>query len=331
MPQPVPATAENIARAAEILRAGGLVAFPTETVYGLGADASDPAAAARIFAAKGRPSFDPLIVHVPAAAAAFALWSEIPPAAEALARRFWPGPLTLVLPKREAVPDIVTSGLPTAAVRVPAHPVAAGLLRAAEVPVAAPSANRFSRPSPTDAAAVEAELGGAVELILDGGPTTVGVESTVVGFPEGRPTVLRPGGVTLEQLRELVPDMAVLARGGRPGLASPGLLDKHYAPATPMRLLPTDEVPDPPTGLRTGLLCLTRPANADRFAVVEQLSAAGDLTQAAARLFAAIRRLDAAGLDLIFAAPVPETGLGLAIMDRLRRASTAGGGAGDRV
>ena len=331
MPQPVPATPENIARAAEILRAGGLVAFPTETVYGLGADASDPAAAARIFAAKGRPSFDPLIVHVPDAATAFGLWSEIPPAAEALARRFWPGPLTLVLPKREAVPDIVTSGLPTAAVRVPAHPVAAALLRAAGVPVAAPSANRFSRPSPTDAAAVEAELGGAVDLILDGGPTTVGVESTVVGFPDGRPTVLRPGGVTLEQLRELVPGMAVLPRGGRSGLASPGLLDKHYAPATPMRLLPTAEVPDPPAGLRAGLLCLTGPANADRFSAVEELSAAGDLTQAAARLFAAIRRLDAAGLDLIFAAPVPEAGLGLAIMDRLRRASTAGGGAADRV
>jgi L-threonylcarbamoyladenylate synthase len=323
-----PAESETIARAAGILRAGGLVAFPTETVYGLGADALNPVAAAGIFAAKGRPTFDPLIVHVPDADAARPLWAEVPAAAETLMRACWPGPLTLVLPKREAVPDIVTSALPTVAVRVPDHPVAAALLRAAGTPVAAPSANRFSRPSPTDAAAVEAELGDRGVFVLDGGPCRVGVESTVVAFPDGRPTVLRPGGVPVERLRSLIGEVAVAPRAtagaaASAGLASPGLLERHYAPTTPLRLVddPLAELRSLPPGTRAGLLCLRRGEDWDGFAMAEELSAKGDLTEAAARLFAAIRRLDSAGLDVILAVPVPEVGLGLAIMDRLRRAS----------
>ncbi|HEX5520066.1 MAG TPA: L-threonylcarbamoyladenylate synthase, partial [Longimicrobiaceae bacterium] len=218
--------AAALARAAAVLRRGGLVAFPTETVYGLGANALDADAVRRIFAAKGRPSYNPLIAHVAGAAAARELVTAWPDAAEQLAAAFWPGPLTLVLPKRAIVPDVVTAGLDTVAVRVPAHPVAHALLAAAGLPVAAPSANRFTQLSPTTAAHVERALGDRVDLILDGGPTTVGIESTVIDLSGERPVLLRPGSIALDALERIVGPLerpaASAAEAPRP---SPGMLD----------------------------------------------------------------------------------------------------------
>jgi len=304
-----------IAQAAAVIRAGGLVAFPTETVYGLGAHALNERAVAQIFEVKGRPTFDPLIVHVADRAGAEALVTEWPAPARVLADHFWPGPLTLVLPKRAEVPDLVTAGEPTVAVRVPSHPLALELLRAARVPVAAPSANLFGRISPTTAAHVEEQLGGAVKWILDGGPTTVGVESTIVAFPDGRPVLLRPGGVPLEVIEGLIGPVETPGPEVRATMA-PGQLPQHYAPRTPLYILPRR----PPPGVGPiGRLALIPPA--DPGDVLEILSPTGDLAEAAARLFAAMRRLDQAGVAAIVADPVPAIGLGRAIMDRLRRAA----------
>lgn len=311
---------EGIARAAAILREGGLVAFPTETVYGLGASALSATAVAEIFRVKGRPRFDPIIVHVADPKDAEKLWQKVPPVARQLMERFWPGPLTLVLPKREVVPDIVTAGLPTVAVRMPAHPVALALIRAAGLPVAAPSANRFGRLSPTHHEAVLDQLGGMIDGVIAAGPTPVGIESTVVSLAESPPRLLRPGGTPVEALREFLPDLRV-----EPPLGpspSPGTLPRHYQPATPLFLLE----PGPPTGQealprnRCGFLAFRKAW--DGFARVEVLSERGDLVEAAARFFALLRKLDRAGLAALVAEPVPEVGLGLAIMDRLRRASS---------
>ena len=229
-----------IRRAADVLRSGGLVAFPTETVYGLGAHALDRAAVRRIFEAKGRPSTDPLIVHVAAFAQVAPLVSAIPDAARLLAERFWPGPLTLVMRRSAAVPDEVTAGLDTVAVRIPAHPIAQVLLAAAAIPIAAPSANLFSRPSPTNAEHVLQDLDGRIDLVLDGGPTTVGVESTVLDLSTKTPTILRPGAVTLEMLREVLPDVemgSMLASGDSAGaMPAPGMLPRHYSPRAPLTL-----------------------------------------------------------------------------------------------
>ncbi len=314
--------ARAIARAVELLRAGRLVAFPTETVYGLGADALDARAAARIFEAKARPLCDPLIVHVADIAGAAALARELPAAALTLAERFWPGPLTLVIRKNERVPDVVSAGLDSLAVRVPAHPAALTLLRAFGGPIAAPSANPFGYVSPTTAAHVAAQLAGRVELILDGGPCRVGVESTIVSLLADEPRVLRPGGVTREALEEALGRAVALApRATRP--LAPGQLDSHYAPRTPLRLLS-----EPPRGAaegeRVGLLAFrSAPADGHGYAVVEVLAPDGELASAAASLFAALRRLDELGLERIDAEPCPAHGLGLAILDRLRRAAAA--------
>jgi L-threonylcarbamoyladenylate synthase len=313
-----------IQRAAALLRDGGVVAIPTETVYGLGANALNVTAVARIFAIKGRPHFDPLIVHVPDLDAAAALVTHMPPAARKLAEAFWPGPLTLVLPKADCVPDLVTSGLPSVAVRVPSHPVAQRLLRAAGVPVAAPSANRFGRVSPTTAQHVRDELGDAVDAIVDGGPCTTGVESTVISFLDDIPRLLRPGGLPVERIE------AILGPVARPAftpptdqaLASPGMLKSHYAPTTPITLVDSLDAALPLASNSTALLALRVPRDvATRFARVEQLSATGDMTEAAANLFAAMRRLDDGTLTHIVAVKVPEQGLGLAINDRLTRAA----------
>jgi len=312
--------AQGIARAARILREGGLVAFPTETVYGLGAHALSAEAVARVFAVKNRPRFDPVIVHVAAPQEAEGLWQEVPELARRLMARFWPGPLTLVLPKRPVVPDIVTAGLPTVAVRMPAHPVALALIREAGVPIAAPSANRFGRLSPTHHEAVLEQLGDAIDAVLAAGPTPVGIESTVVSLVEDPPRVLRPGGTPIEALRELIPELRVEPPTGPS--ASPGTLPRHYRPATPLFLWE----PGPPAGgealerRRCGFLAFQRPW--EGFAQVEVLSPRGDLVEAAARFFALLRKLDQAGLSAIVVEPVPEEGLGLAIMDRLRRASS---------
>ena len=306
-----------ILEAATVIRRGGLVAFPTETVYGLGANALDPRAVARVFEAKARPSFDPLIVHVASLVDLPRVADAADPRVARLAARFWPGALTLVLPRRPAVPDIVTSGLATVGVRVPAHTAAHALLAAAGTPIAAPSANPFGYVSPTTAAHVAEQLGGAVDLILDGGACRIGVESTILSLALEPPLVLRPGGVSREELEHALGRPLAVASATEHPLA-PGQLPQHYATSTPLRVMEGPEAG--PTGKRVGLLAFSqRPAAA--FAAVEVLAPDGSLATAAANLFAALRRLDALGLDLILAERCPEHGLGLAIMDRLRRAA----------
>jgi L-threonylcarbamoyladenylate synthase len=306
----------SIEQAVEALVHGaGLVAFPTETVYGLGADALNPRTVARIFEAKNRPTFDPLIVHVASFDQIAELAASVPDDARRLAATFWPGPLTIVLPKKPVVPDIVTAGQPTVALRVPAHPIALELLKRTGIPIAAPSANRFGSVSPTTAEHVEVQLGDEVDVILDGGPCAVGVESTIISLAGARPMLLRPGGTPLEEIEAVIGPVEIPASDELRS-ASPGRLSKHYATATPLMLAPADV-----TGKRAGLLTLTEPDDAAPYAAIEVLSPTGDLREAAANLFAAMRRLDGAELDVIVATPVQEVGLGRAIMDRLRRAA----------
>ncbi len=314
--------AAAIARAAACLRQGGLVAFPTETVYGLGAHALDDAAVARIFEAKGRPANDPLIVHIATFDQVHALVSRVPAGARTLAARFWPGALTLVMPRSAAVPRAVTAGLPTVAVRVPSHPVARALLEAARLPIAAPSANLFSRPSPTRASHVQEDLDGRVDMIIDAGPTDVGVESTVLDISGDVPTVLRPGAVSLEEIRSVIGHVE-LRDAGQPladpaAMPSPGLLARHYSPRAPLTLYEGD-----PRLIESRMQADARAATAAGQSVgVLDFSADRDVAAAAARLFAAIRELDATGVDVILARGVSaRDGLGLAIQDRLRRAS----------
>jgi len=309
--------AASIDEAAAVLRRGGLVAFPTETVYGLGADAFQPIAVARVFEVKARPSFDPLIVHLADAGELSRVSPTNDPRAAALAARFWPGPLTLVLPRQPQLPDLVTAGLDTVGVRVPAHPAARRLIAAAATPVAAPSANPFGYVSPTTAAHVAELLGPAVDLVLDGGACRVGVESTVLSLASETPVILRPGGVPREALEDaLGMHVGVAGRAERP--LAPGQLEKHYATRTLLRIHPGPAGPAPQG--RVGLLAW-REARAPGYTAAEVLAPDGSAETAAARLFAALRRLDAAGLDLILAEPCDEAGLGHAIMDRLRRAS----------
>jgi L-threonylcarbamoyladenylate synthase len=299
----------QISRAAELLRAGELVAFPTETVYGLGGDATNDRAVAAIFAAKERPKFNPLIVHVPDADAARAL-VKFDVRAEMLATTFWPGPLTLVLPRRGdcGVSLLAGSGLDTLAVRMPAHAVARELLHAAGRPIAAPSANRSGRVSPTDAAHVMAELDGRIAAVLDGGPCQVGIESTVLDLTGAAPRLLRPGGITAEQLMAIV---GPLAAATETTLRSPGMLAHHYAPALPLRL---DAV-----GARPGEALLG--FGPDAAGATLNLSPSGDPVEAASHLFAYLRALDRPEFSGIAVMPIPAHGLGAAINDRLRRAA----------
>lgn len=339
MTQLLDTSSSSIARAAECLRAGGLVAFPTETVYGLGAHALDAGAVRRLFEAKGRPANDPLIVHVASADEVRGLIMRMPPNAEALAARFWPGPLTLVLQKSPRVPAEVTAGLDTVAIRMPAHPVARALLETAQIPVAAPSANLFSRPSPTRAAHVLQDLEGRIDLVIDGGPTMVGVESTVLDLTSDLPVVLRPGAVTLEMLREIVPEVRGRVEGD-PGKAgaypSPGLMSKHYSPRAPMTLFTgrRDAVVDAlvkrarqaaADGRRVGVLVMREDVDGfgDFPVRLAEMGTSADLAAVASRLYAAMRELDAAGVDVIFARDIDsEDGLGQAIRDRLHRAAS---------
>lgn len=313
--------AAGIAAAADVIRRRGTVAFPTETVYGLGADALSARAVARVFAAKDRPRFDPIIVHVASPEGAERLWVQVPPLALRLMERFWPGPLTLILSRRRRVPGIVTAGLSTVAVRMPNHLVALDLIRAAGRPIAAPSANRFGLLSPTHHEDVLDQLDGRVDAVIAGGPTCVGIESTVVSLVEDVPTVLRPGGTPLEALRESVPNLRMSPPLGPS--ASPGTLARHYVPTTPLLLLEHGPIPagsEPLDRLACGFLAFREEWTG--FGRVEVLSPSGDLVEAGARFFSAVHRLDRGGFSAIVAEPLPEEGLGVAMMDRLRRAAT---------
>ncbi len=311
--------------AVELLRKGEVVALPTETVYGLAANALNPIAVAKIFEAKERPRFDPLIVHLPNRE-----WLQRivdVPAGDRqligkLADKFWPGPFSMVLPKREIVPDIVTAGLDTVAVRISAHRVFAEIVRDLGGPLAAPSANRFGRVSPTTAQHVLDELEARIPLIVDAGPTEHGIESTIVAVRDGRIAVLRRGPITREQLSEFADIVRITATQR---ISAPGQLPSHYTPTTPLRLIDNAEGSLSNKNQRVGLLAWRPRRTGDRrslkFAAVRNLSDGGDLREAAANLFRYLRELDALGLDLIVAERVPSRGLGAAIMDRLQRAS----------
>ncbi len=302
-------SSEAIARAVKLLREGAAVALPTETVYGLAADALKEEAVLKIFAAKDRPRFDPLIVHLPDSDWIGRVAVVEDSAREILDRlraRFWPGPLTFVLPRRTLVPDLVTSGLDTVAIRISSHPVFGEVIRGFGGPLAAPSANRFGRISPTAADHVREELDGLIPLILDAGTTTHGLESTIVALRNGRIEVLRRGPITKEQLAEFG-EVFVVPSGPRP--EAPGQLPSHYAPRTPLVLVDDLTSFVPPVGQKCG------------FIQMRTLSERGDLAEAAANLFRCLRELDHAGLDLIVAEKLPDEGLGAAINDRLRRAA----------
>jgi L-threonylcarbamoyladenylate synthase len=309
------------ADAVTLLHAGEIVGLPTETVYGLAADALNPLAIAKIFEAKERPRFDPLIVHLPDRA-----WLkkivDLPAKDRQLilklVEKFWPGPFTMVLPKREIVPEIVTSGLDTVAVRMSAHPVFAEVVRLFGRPLAAPSANRFGRISPTTAQHVQDELDGRIPLVVDAGPATHGIESTIVAIRTGKIDILRRGPISAEQLSELG-KIEIVAPAEK--VFVPGQLPSHYAPKTPLRLVKDFDSFLPKPNQHCALLAWNAIENDERFIAIRNLSERKDLREGAANLFRYLRELDALDLDLIVAEPVPDRGLGAAIMDRLRRAS----------
>lgn len=321
---------ELLKQAAEVIRLRGLVAFPTETVYGLGADALDPKAVAGIFEAKKRPLDDPLIVHISDINDLYRLTREMPPEAEKLANSFWPGPLTMVLKKTDLVPDLITTGLDTVAVRMPSNTIAAGLITASGVPIAAPSANMFGRPSPTTAAHVIDDLNGRVDMVLDGGDTDIGVESTVVGFDGGHITVLRPGGVTIEDLRQITGDVEVYT-GPQRTERTPGEYPQHYSPDA--KVIVAENLPDQTgkvrqvaeemssQGFRIGIMA--KQENAGKYGdhYVKVLGPGEDLRICASRLFRILREFDTERIEVIIAEAVSEEKLGLAIMNRLRKAA----------
>ena len=310
---------DAIRRASDCIRRGEPIAMPTETVYGLAADALDATAIAKIFAIKERPAFDPLIVHF-----ADPKWirelarpdPEDRQLIETLAKKFWPGPLTLLLPKSERVLDLVTAELTTVALRMPSHPVFRAVMRESDRPLAAPSANRFGRVSPSRAEHVFDELGSRITLIIDAGPTAFGIESTIVQPVQGRIAILRPGPVTEEALAEIAPVMEEFV-GDK--ITAPGQMRSHYAPGKPVRLLtPGVRVED---SANSGLLCWGKSQRAESFRAVRSLSEHRDLAEAAARLFLLLREFDQLPLERIYVEPVPEIGVGKAIMNRLRRAA----------
>lgn len=316
----------DIHEAVDVLRAGGLVGLPTETVYGLAADAASPDAVRRVFAAKGRPADHPLIVHVAGPSDLDRYGRDVPAVAHVLADRWWPGPLTLLVRRSDAVSDAVTGGRDTVALRSPAHPMAHAVIAAFGAGLVAPSANRFGKVSPTSAADVVAELGDAVDLVLDGGRCRVGIESTIVDLVAQPPRVLRAGHVTIDQLREDVPDLEV-APAAAPAIA-PGMLAAHYAPDARIVLLPPDASDDEVVaavarslaeGRRVGLLAPQAVVGLDRRVVA--LDPAGPPEGYAQVLYARLREADARGVELLIVVPPPDEGLGAAVVDRLRRAA----------
>jgi len=324
MPDP-----EELDRAIAILRSGGLVAFPTETVYGLGADASDEAAVRRIFATKGRPPGHPVIVHLGHADLLDAWADEVPPAAHLLADAFWPGPLTMILCRSERVPDVVTGGRETVGLRVPDHPVARALLAGFGGGIAAPSANRYGKVSPTTAADVRSDLGDDVDLVLDGGPCRVGVESTIIDLTSGEPELLRSGGISIDRLAEVlgtVPRIATASSSATP--RAPGMVASHYAPAATVELTDEASVVDRSAALvadgrQVGVLA---PHAVDGLGDdVVELEPAGDAEEFARLLYGRLRQADRLALDVLLVIPPPEIGVGVAVGDRLRRAASPRG------
>ena len=312
---------KDIAYCQELLKHGELVAIPTETVYGLAANIYSEIAVRKIFEMKGRPLFNPLITHIHSLEQLEDLATDIPDTAWKLAKRFWPGPLTLVLKKQPSVSDLITAGKPTIAVRIPNHPITLELLQGLDFPIAAPSANTFMRVSPTSAEHVAAYFGDRIPAILDGGPCQVGLESTIVGFEDDIPVIYRKGGVSIEAIEACVGSVSLLTHK-EAAPEAPGMLKKHYSPAT--RLVLSDDpmqtlkkYPD----LKAGVLSFEK-TKFKEAAQVETLSAEGDLEEAAKNLFAALHRLDKANLDLIIAERLPNTGLGISINDRLERAQS---------
>ena len=315
------ATEENIKKAASFILEGKTVVFPTETVYGLGADGYNPEACARIFEIKERPRFDPLILHADCAENARKLFSYVPEKALRLMQKFWPGPMTLVLPKADNISDIVTAGLKTVAVRVPRHPVALSLIKASGRPVAAPSANKFGRLSPTTATHVAEQLGSGPAMILDGGRTTVGVESTIITFYENKPVLLRAGGLAAEEIEEELGEKVlrpVISGDSLP--SAPGCLKKHYAPVAEMKIIKRGDKTE--KDKNTAYMAFSEPPeDCGEYGIVRILSAERNLCEAAANLFYMLHELEKSGVKKIYAEEMPHTGLGLAIMDRLKRGS----------
>ncbi len=317
--------------AGDILSAGGLVAFPTETVYGLGANGLDPEAVAAIFRAKGRPQDNPLILHIPSPEHLSRYCRDIPAAAYALARRFWPGPLTMILPRREVVPDVVTAGLDTVGMRCPAHPAALEILELCQLPIAAPSANTSGRPSPTTAQAVWEDMAGKIDAIVDGGPCAVGVESTIVDLTASPPRLLRPGGVTLEELEEVLGPVAVddavvrlMSTDEKP--RAPGMKYRHYAPKAPVTVFQGE----PEATARyikdhlspgVGVICFEDYVNLFPGVSLRSLGPRGDLSEQARRLFEALRWFDTQAVSAIYAQSPASDGLGLAVTNRLNKAA----------
>jgi L-threonylcarbamoyladenylate synthase len=317
--------AAAIEEAASIINRGGLVAFPTETVYGLGADATNAVAVAGIFNAKGRPSYNPLIVHAADVTAAARCVTSWPAAAETLVYRFWPGPLTIVLPKQPSIPDIVTAGLPTVGIRVPSHPVALALLRATGVPIAAPSANRSMHVSPTTGSHVAASLGEQADLILDAGPATVGIESTVIDLSTGIPTVLRPGMISLDDLRQVLGrvEIATTAVEGA-ARSSPGMMDRHYSPSARLTLhdgpVAVERAAEEASGRGAKVVALARSIMAGRsFTVWQMPESAGEYAR---ELYGALHRADTEGFDEVIVETVPDGATWDGVRDRLKRAAS---------
>lgn len=334
--QVLPADDAALALSAKLLQAGQLVAFPTETVYGLGANALDAQAVLNIFAAKGRPADNPLIVHIHDRSQLAPL-CDVPPLAEKLMDAFWPGPLTLIMPRKNAVPDAVTAGLDTVAVRMPSHPVAAALLRACELPIAAPSANRSGKPSPTTAQHVLEDMDGRIPLILDGGSCDVGLESTVVDVCHGRPCILRPGGITKGMLEAVLGEVDIAGSVLRPLQAgeaarSPGMRYKHYSPDGQVTLVEGTEADvvaamvslyrdAQANGHHACVMCFTEHVAALANCHPHDIGSKDHPEEVAQRLFDTLRRLDTEGMDVIFSEVVPPEGVGLAVMNRLGRAA----------
>ena len=309
----------SVSEAARLLKAGEVVAIPTETVYGLAGNAFEPKALAKIFAAKERPTFDPLIVHIADIAQLTDIAKDIPDSAYRLAEAYWPGPMTIILPKKDCIPDLCTSALPSVAVRFPSHPVAQAIIKESGLPLAAPSANLFKHVSPTSAEHVAAQLADRIAGIVDGGPCSVGVESSIISLTGEKPTVLRPGAITPEMFKAVLGEVAIKESTSKPGqpMLAPGQCDTHYRPQVPLYY---GEVPAGYT-LPEHTVRIAFGSQAGPIPATVNLSATGDMVEATSKLYAFMHDLDKTEYDLILVDPIPNTGVGMALNDRLKRAS----------